>query len=163
VILTTQVNLDHLVFSRWFALFESLFPLEIQLLSPWFNISSFRRLQMTTWSHINGEILEHLSHTNIWHPLGGRGRAWRDRLAVFGSNRCRRWRCNISQPPACFIIVICRFSFARNYVENHVVLFQNSGHSHAAGCIPFFSSYAVLILHNGKIAGALSLNSNLWL
>jgi len=111
VILTTQVNLDHHVFSKWFALFESLFPLEIQLLSPWFNISSFRRLQMATWSHINDEILEHRSYTVVRVPFGGRARAWRDWFVVFGSNRCKKWRCNVSQPPACFIIVICRFPF----------------------------------------------------
>jgi len=111
VTLTTQVNLDHYVFSRWFTLFESLFLLEIQLLSPWFNISSFRRLQLATWSHINGETLEYCSHTNIRLPFGGRGRAWRDRFVVFGSNQCRGWRYNISQPPTCFIVVICRFPF----------------------------------------------------
>ena len=50
VILTTQVNLDHLIFSRWFALFGSLFPLEIWLLSRWFLISSFYWLQLAAWS-----------------------------------------------------------------------------------------------------------------
>ena len=42
-------------------LFESLFPLEIQLLSPWYLISSFCWLQLTACSHINSEFFEHHS------------------------------------------------------------------------------------------------------
>ena len=37
------------------------------------------------------------------------------------------------------------------------------GPSGALGCIPFFSSYGVLIVHIGKIVGCLSLNLNPWL
>ena len=117
MILTAQVNLDHLVFSSWFALFESLFPLEIQLLSLWFNISSFRWLQWATWSYINGEILEHLSHTDIRLPFVGRGRAWWDQFVIFGLNCCTWWRCNVSKPPVCFIIVICWFPFSHKIMQ----------------------------------------------
>jgi len=73
VILTAQVNLDHLVFNRWLTLFESLFLLKIQLMSPWFLISSFGWLQLATWSHTNDEILEQHSHTDVRVPFGGKG------------------------------------------------------------------------------------------
>jgi len=87
-----------------------------------------------------------------------------DRISLLSSDRIDVEGGGVTYPNPCVFYHnnLSVSLLARNYVENHVAFFQNLGHSHAAGYIPFFSSYAALIVYNGKTVGALSLNSNMW-
>ena len=113
MITTTHIILNYPILSGQFTLFKSLFPLEIELLSPWLSVKCFNSLimlQLIDWSYIDEEVLEKHPHTDIWFPLRWNGGMWRERFVSFGLKRSGR--CNISQPPTCFNVIICWLPFS---------------------------------------------------
>ena len=164
MILTSQINLNHLVFCGRFTLFESLFPLEIKLLSPGFNIKHFNSLfvlQSIDWGHIDGEILEKHPYINTrTHSDEDAERNGIDSLSLDWKGV---WGVIYSNPLVFYHSYLPTSLLARNFVESRVILFRTSNLSHAVGCTPFFASYGVSVMHNGKFVGVLSLNLNLWL
>ena len=73
MIFITYVDLDDLVFSRWFLLFKAHFPLVAHLLSPWIAVKGFELVfvflfNMTSGSHIDGEISEDSADANVGFP-----------------------------------------------------------------------------------------------